>query len=206
MVKYQFLNQPRLPALEPCLYEYVVASNGLFVRAKRKGMSAMVCVQTFTHQVAGLYPAMPYLDIAPVNEWVLQNILKYARDVAPLEKLWWLLPVCHAWGIYTPEQIASAASVRPVDPYHPRAVEALVEIHSHHRMPAFFSDADDRDETGFKVYAVLGYIHHQPTLRVRVGIYGHFMEIPAEWVFDLPDGIECAQKRDMESSYAPSGF
>lgn len=198
MVKYRFLNQPRLPALEPCLYEYVVAANGLFVRAKRKGLSAMVCVQTFTHQVAGLYPALPYLDIAPVPAWILERLLNRSLAAAPREQLWWLLWMQYAWGIYHPEQIANPASVRPVDPYHPRSTEALVELHSHHSMPAYFSTMDSQDETGFKVYAVIGDIHRRPTVRVRVGIYGHFMEIPAEWVFDLPAGIECAQQRDME--------
>lgn len=206
MVKYRFLNQPRLPTLEPCLYEYVVAANGLFVRAKRKGLSAMVCVQTFTHQVAGLYPALPYLDITPAPEWILVNILKHSLAAAPLEKLFWLLPIGYAWGIYTPEQVVSSGSVRPLDPYHPRSTEALVEIHSHHDMPAYFSTMDNQDETGFKVYAVIGDIHHHPTLRVRVGIYGHFMEIPADWVFDLPLGIDCAQERDMERGNEQNGF
>ncbi len=66
---------------------------------------------------------------------------------------------------------------------------ALIEVHSHHGMPAFWSGTDDADEQGFRLYAVLGDIFRRPTLRVRVGIYGQFYELPAGTIFGLPAGV-----------------
>src|SRR5256885_8021306 len=34
--------------------------------------------------------------------------------------------------------------------------DAVVEVHSHHAMRAYFSNTDDRDETTRRVYGVLG--------------------------------------------------
>ena len=43
-------------------------------------------------------------------------------------------------------------------------------------MRAYFSDTDNRDETGFRIYGVMGEIFSNPQIRMRVGIYGHFYE------------------------------
>jgi hypothetical protein len=51
-------------------------------------------------------------------------------------------------------------------------------------MEAKFSPTDDEEETGFRIYAVMGHIYTEPVIRVRVGIYGHMWEIPALTVFD----------------------
>jgi hypothetical protein len=57
-------------------------------------------------------------------------------------------------------------------------------------MEAYFSLEDDLDESvGFRVYAVLGTLDKSPTIRVRVGVHGHLLEIPACLVFDLPPGV-----------------
>jgi hypothetical protein len=56
-------------------------------------------------------------------------------------------------------------------------------------MQARFSSLDDQDEQGFRIYAVLGCLSSKPVMRVRVGMYGHRRDIPANWVFDLPPGI-----------------
>ena len=87
-----------------------------------------------------------------------------------------------------PPQEQTAASVRPVGSTATYE-DSLIELHSHHDMAAQFSSVDNADETGFRVYGVLGNIFKWPTLRVRVGLYGHYWEVPATWVFDLPPNI-----------------
>jgi Prokaryotic homologs of the JAB domain len=69
-------------------------------------------------------------------------------------------------GDWRPQQ-ASGCAVRAT-PVH----DAIVEVHSHHAMRAFFSATDDRDETGRRIYGVLGRLagpHPEIALRVVSG-------------------------------------
>ena len=65
--------------------------------------------------------------------------------------------------------------------------DAIVEIHSHHAMAAYFSATDDRDETGRRVYGVLGRINTAaPELAFRVATGCRpllFEPVPFEHVF-----------------------
>jgi hypothetical protein len=75
----------------------------------------------------------------------------------------------------------------------------LIDLHSHGRLSPFFSLTDDRDETGFRLYAVIGNLHRKPTITMRVGIYSHYFNFPASTVFDLPDGIrDMYEKEEIE--------
>jgi PRTRC genetic system protein A len=92
------------------------------------------------------------------------------------------------WRLAIPEQERSATSCKPIG----AAVapggsyeKAVIEVHSHHSMSAFFSSTDDKDEQGFRIYGVLGTIFDRPTLRLRIGVYGQFWEVPAEDFFEL---------------------
>jgi len=94
------------------------------------------------------------------------------------------------WELVAPEQTRSAARCRPLDdgPGSSHA-QALIEIHSHHSMPANFSSTDDQDETGFRLYGVIGRLSDAPEIRLRVGVYGYHWEIPASWALELPEGL-----------------
>src|SRR5439155_12507382 len=66
-------------------------------------------------------------------------------------------------GDWRPQQ-ASGCAVRAT-PVH----DAIVEVHSHHAMRAYFSATDDRDETGRRIYGVLGRLDGpQPEIALRV--------------------------------------
>jgi PRTRC genetic system protein A len=99
------------------------------------------------------------------------------------------------WTLVTPEQIQTEMSVKPVDDSPASSyAQAVIEVHSHHRMSAFFSEQDDRDEQGFRLYGVIGNLNKEgncPSLRLRAGVYGSFHEVPAEWVFEMPDNLNC---------------
>jgi len=58
-------------------------------------------------------------------------------------------------------------------------------------MQAVFSDHDDIDEgtLSFRIYVVIGSIFSNPSLRARVGLFGHFLEYPASEFFNLPEGV-----------------
>ena len=97
------------------------------------------------------------------------------------------------WQLVVPEQVQTVTSVKPVDDgYGSSYARAVIEVHSHNRMGAFFSEWDDRDEQGFRLYGVVGDLRQEgnrPSLRLRVGVYGNFYEIPAAWAFEMPDNL-----------------
>jgi Prokaryotic homologs of the JAB domain len=84
-------------------------------------------------------------------------------------------------GVWQPQQ-ASGCSVRATP-----IPDAVVEIHSHHAMGAYFSPTDDRDETGRRVYGVLGRLNSavpELAFRVATGCKPHALErVPFEQVF-----------------------
>ena len=84
-------------------------------------------------------------------------------------------------GEWQPQQ-ASGCGVRATP-----IPDALVEVHSHHRLRAYFSGTDDRDETARRVYGVLGRLDSpspELALRVATGCRPHAVEsVPFEQVF-----------------------
>jgi hypothetical protein len=116
-------------------------------------------------------------------------------DLKPVEALFHLTWDASGSRLQMPPQERSIMSVKPIG-HAPSYETAAVEVHSHHGMAARFSSTDDADEVGFRIFGVLGEIFTRPTLRVRVGLYGHYWEIPATWVFQLPHRISDAHAKD----------
>lgn len=202
-INHIFATTPTLPPTGSYLYEYIVAGNGLFVRAKRPELEALIQVGFF--RVAGLEPVTPYVSICSrVPRRLISQALLWSVEALPNEALFWfgLDVTTKQWTIHRPRQIRSKASVRPVDAYDAFGSMALIDLHSHNSMPAFFSRTDNRDETGFRVYAVIGSINtrsnNPPRIKVRIGIYGHMWDIPANWIFDLPPSLVDALPDDDE--------
>jgi len=106
-------------------------------------------------------------------------------------------------GDWQPQQ-ASGCAVRATP-----IPDAVVEMHSHHAMPAYFSATDDRDETARRVYGVLGRLD-SPTpevaLRLATGCKPHAVEpVPFAQVFaadmgDFRDVNFPSDGADVESS------
>ena len=180
-----------LPPFGSHLCEYVTAANGVFVRARRSGMEAMlpVCL-TYQAEIRGLAQVEPYvrLDAGLIHSGVISQALEWMAEAAPLELLTWV----RANGDYNlvrPAQTATSSRCRPLDPFDPQGQNALLDFHSHGLHKPFFSTVDDRDEkNSFRLFAVAGNFP-TPSILVRVGIYGHFWNIPPEWVMELPVGL-----------------
>lgn len=196
--------QALLPLKHPSesgyLYEYVFAENGVFLRARRDLMG--VCMPIAPCMIRGLAPLTPCLDLetSRVPKEMVNRMFAHAcgacvRERGAVEVLFHL---CwnedqKSWELAIPDQEATAVSVRPKQSGPNSSYErALIELHSHHRMRPYFSPTDDKDESGIRLYAVIGRICTRPTIRLRVGVYQHFWEIPATWVFDLPAHIRDA--------------
>jgi PRTRC genetic system protein A len=173
------------------LYNYYWCGNGIFVTSAREHLK--IAFRISHEQTRGLGVmdemfqfALPKAPVALVEQlWTISR----AAAIGNLEKLFHLV-WADDWQLIVPEQEQSEASCRPLadgpGSSHDRAV---IEIHSHHEMPARFSAQDNREETGFRLYGVIGKVLTRPEIRMRVGLYGHFYEIPAARVLELPDGI-----------------
>lgn len=183
------------PECTGALFDYVFAGDGIFVHAKRPELEACFPIQKVT--IRGLPNLLPVFNfnLPHVPESFVRSMLRDANVWAEQGKetlfhLCWsdLALTDDGWVGYEPEQDRTAGSCRPLNDggSHDRAV---IEVHSHHSMAARFSPQDDADETGFRLYAVIGRLPDAPEIRVRVGVYGYFWEIPASWVMDLPEGV-----------------
>jgi PRTRC genetic system protein A len=188
---------PDFPPVRAAMYEYWLAGNGVFVRGKREGLEAMVLVAPA--QVKGLPELTPYchLQYPPLPAGALELILDLSRQACSdgrkmREALFHIEWTGGQWKLHFPDQEASGASVLPKETEQGEGTSyarCIIEVHSHHQMKAFFSGTDNADEQGFRLYGVLGEIFERPTLRLRVGVYGDFMEVPASVAFELPKGI-----------------
>lgn len=197
-----------LPEQVGTLYDFIWAANGIFLHAKRDDLE--VCFRVGYGDTRGLAPLDEiYRFEAPKVPFVhtmamLGSAASWARQ--RLETVFHLkhsplIPFDGGWLLTEPEQQRSGGACKPYDDGPGSSYEkAILELHSHHTMHAWFSDQDDRDEQGFRLYAVIGkLLDAQPEIRLRVGCYGYFWNIPAEWVLELPETM-----RDLhaEEDYA----
>ena len=191
--KYILAETDTLPPIDPSsMYEFVIAANGVFVRARRKELDALIPVCRC--EIRGLQPVQPYvrMEAGKVPLICTQAILsEFQRDL-PNESLVWLRLDSGRWKVVKPRQVRDENAVHPVDPYDPDGMDAFLDVHSHNTMTPFFSTDDDRDETGFRIFAVFGLLDKQPCVTARIGIYGYYWHLNAGSVFVLPDGLQDA--------------
>lgn len=164
-------------------YEYVVSADGLWVQAENEHLAARVPIAHC--EVRGLAALHPVFTLKhgfiPRDLWV--PIVDVARAWAA-EGQEVLLTVRHdprlGYHLVVPQQATSPTEVAYVP-----APDVVLEIHSHHRYPARFSVLDDADEQRLAVYGVLGRLDtDHPQIRLRVGVYGYFMDVAWGDVFD----------------------
>lgn len=62
----------------------------------------------------------------------------------------------------------------------------VADFHSHGYYDSFFSNTDDADEKGFRIYGVYGHFgrgHFKPHLNLRAGTGGHFVNLKFDDIF-----------------------
>lgn len=190
LVTYHVHKHDHLPANDALAYQYILAGNGVFVRAATRFFTAMLPVMACT--VRGLKPLHHsfQLHVLRMPARLLDTILSDARRARRLDGgrldngLNEVLYQFHHHGqtvqVKKPPQQATAVSVLA-----PGCDDAtiLCDLHSHGNMPAFFSQTDDADEQAAKLYAVIGKLDTAPEIRLRVGVYGYWMALPITAVF-----------------------
>jgi PRTRC genetic system protein A len=190
-VNHIYATSEILPPFGSHLCEYVTAANGVFVRARRPGLKAMLPVCLNYHaEIRGLARVEPYirLDAGLVPACVISQALAWMQESAPMELLTWI-KTDGDYSLVRPAQSATTSRCRPLDHFDPQGQNSLLDFHSHGCHKPFFSTVDNRDEkNSFRLFAVAGSFP-APSILARVGIYAHFWNIPPEWVMELPDSV-----------------
>jgi PRTRC genetic system protein A len=186
-----------LPEIPDCLYTYILAGNGVFLYARRPGLEALIPIST--SKITGLPELTPQVNLTKrVPLFLLEYALHYCKQVFPNEGLFWF-NWTDDWRIHIPDQQVTNASTVPYDRHDRAGTSALIDLHSHGRFSPFFSLTDNRDEVGFRIYAVIGNLDKVPRISVRVGVYSHYFYVPASTVFELPDDIkDTYEQEDIE--------
>ena len=174
------------------LQTFIVGSNGVFIEAKRNLMYVRKRFSSLERSIPGL-PEVEELFIFPkIPTTKLVAITKFFVARLPYEALAWLYPSESVfpgvlnWNVYIPKQNAGRGFVKPIDVDQEIYSKVLVEVHSHNTMDAFFSTTDDADETGLRIYMVIGKLNSPLDwfYRARVGIYGFFAPLELDDIFD----------------------
>lgn len=203
LIKHIIATKESLTEIAPnSMYEYVYASNGTFVRAKRQGLIAIAPVSYYKTKGLRAVSASIQMTYPPVPNTLVERMLEASciacnAEGKPVEIVFHLYFENGNWQLAIPDQEQTATSCKPLDNSQNSSYgKALIEVHSHHGMKAFFSETDNRDEIGFRIYGVLGEIFSNPQIRTRVGIYGHFHEIPATGILELPPQLNDCLSED----------
>lgn len=209
LVTHNIFEGEDMPPIPPTvLYEYWLAGNGLYLRAKRTGLEVLMPLTQY--EVRGLPNLDPYLKLAypPVpEELVVQTVelSRKARDIKgqPLEKLFHFSynEDLSNWQLEVPAQVQTGSSVKSLESGTGSSYErAVLELHSHHSMRAFFSTTDNRDEArAFRLFGVIGRIFEHCEIRLRIGVFGHFWEVAANTVLELPQGLcDCTAQNEHQ--------
>lgn len=193
LVERKFLFASRQPITAP-LYEIVIARNGVFKRARRREMQAVIELSAFAVKIPELAAGEASVElIENIPARIFAEILSHAQnetDAANFTEN--LYAVCrnnetdnYFWKEVSRSRSFGSTIARDDDPAYKAAV---LEIHTHPPGCREFSNQDDCDESGkFRLFGILVDIHSDnPAMRLRVGIYDSFWEIPIEFITDAP--------------------
>ena len=159
-------------------YNYILAANGLFIEAANPMLAARV--QVAECQVRGLAPVK--MKLALTYGSIPRHFFDLALDTflaAPDRERYVAVTASAGYHFYVPVQDEGDASV-----VYEVGNSVVLDIHSHGHMRASFSPQDNTDETGLKLYAVVGRLNATPVVKLRVGVYGYFHSLTWRDVFD----------------------
>lgn len=189
LVTYHIHKRDPLPANDALAYQYVLAGNGVFVRAETRFFTVLLQVTACT--VRGLPPLRPQFQLlvpripARLLDAVLADALRARRpDNGLNEALYQFHHHGRAVQVKKPAQQTTPTSVAAsVTTAVADAAGIVCDLHSHGNMRAFFSQTDNADEQGARLYAVIGRLDSEPEMRLRVGVYGYWLALPLTAVF-----------------------
>lgn len=161
-------------------YDYIMAMNGVFVRARGPLLAATVLISEA--HVRGLLPLWEKVDLTN------GKIPRYIYDLAlstlianPCTERYVSVTWDGRYHLNFPSQEGSGGGVT-----YERLPSTLLDIHSHGTLNAFFSATDNKDEQGLGLYMVVGELDMLwPKVELRVGVYGYFAPLRLDEVFGV---------------------
>jgi hypothetical protein len=160
-------------------YDYAMAGNGLYIRAKNLRLSVTVCIAPL--EIRGLAPLKEEIQLlhGKIPLYFLNlalSILCIKPDIEQYLAVTWQ----GNYSLTVPSQLQTAGSVT-----YDTLPNTVLDIHSHvGSVPAHFSGIDNQDEQGLCLYAVVGDLRNLcPTIELRLGIYGYFIPLKKEDIF-----------------------
>lgn len=178
---YQVYQGHRLLGQLGIAYNYIMAGNGLFIESKGRYVSARIPISgnIDIHGLPALNPHITmhhgripgrFFDLALSVMLARPEVEVYigiARDEA-------------GYRLVIPDQETGPASVRYQVPS-----DVVVDLHSHGAMGPGFSSIDNKDDQGLRIYGVVGdLLDDKPSVNLRIGVYGYFMPVRWEDVFE----------------------
>lgn len=181
--------------IDAVLYEYLLAGNGLFVRAKRREFAVSLPlsvkkIQGLPNAATGIFWEKPLIE---PSLW--RDLLSHARETHTSASFkeevyliyWDQVDCCWKW-LAAGREHSMASTI--ADDTLPEYADCCIELHTHPPGALNFSRADDADELGkFRIFAILIDVHDKPKIRFRCGVYDHLVPIPSSFVGEMPDGI-----------------
>ena len=174
-------------------FEYLLAGNGLFIRAKRREFSVCLAlwrgfVKNLPVVASGIIWHKPQI---PARVW--QEILDAARRASiptVFKEDVFIVSWSDSDGEWKWFKVSRERSwSRTIaDDTLKEYRDACIELHTHPPGAINFSGADDQDESGkFRIFGILIDVHApQPMIRFRCGVYDYFRQIPATWIGEMP--------------------
>jgi len=185
----------RWDPIRAVLYEYVLAGNGLILRAQRDEFS--VSLPLSHREIKGLPEGFVGIKWhrPKIRAGIWEEILLHARlsgDASGFKEEVYLIywdNSLESWRWRPAGRRRNWASTI-ADDRLPEYGEACIELHTHPPGALNFSKADDADESGkFRIFGILIDVHDEPKIRFRCGVYDHLIQIPSSWMGRLPHGI-----------------
>ena len=166
----------------------LVASNGVFLEVRRAWLDCVVRISALRDT-----PPLPYgalaerlsftFGVIPVA--LLDEFVAVGRDALPNEVAGALIydRTSNSLRLVVHEAVrAGPAEVHYLMPALGPGEELAVDLHTHGRLPAFWSATDDADDQGVKVCGVFGDVHREaPSAAFRLAINGAFWDLPHPW-------------------------
>ena len=191
LVTYHLHRAPVLPPSDALFYQYVIAQNGVFVRAENEFVTACIPVTRLKDAAA------PIRGLQPLTEWVQLKIPQIPLDLLETaiadaqvsaengrldETLSYVVWANGGYRLIKPNDQKASPNFVVTEMVEPGET-VVMDIHSHGAAPPYFSPTDDRDETRLRFYGVIGNLRRTPQWRFRLGIYGHWAEIDRDILF-----------------------
>lgn len=158
-------------------YDYVICGNRIILRGENPFFKTHINLQSIN--IRGLDSVdiiSPVIELkyGKIPDILLKKIIDLVKgDNEQFFQIYFDMGK-KEYALFVPEQKGDPEAVT----YSSSQRNVVAEFHTHPNMKAFFSDIDDRDELGFKIYGVLGTKKGRvEEIIIRVGVYGYFQYI-----------------------------